>query len=1172
MKLRRLLLHAFGPFTDKELSFADDGRHAELNLHLIYGPNEAGKSSALRAMMDLRFGIPLRSPDDFLHLSKDLRVAGVFADADDNPIGLVRRKGRKATLMLFDPAQGHLVPGEEAGPRHELALTGGLGRDEFEAMFGLDHARLREGGDRLVNGEGELGAALFEASAGTRGISGILASLDDDAKALFSPRSKNAVINEARRALDDHRKAWKAAQTRPAEWREVNRAHQKASDALAEIRRNLERERRRENELTELRTVAPLLRDHDRALTDLQALADAPDLPENAREERLGAQQALQHAQDDMQAAEQALVRCNQALGALQIETPLLAHAEVIERLAGAVDVVERSRVEVQQHQVAIDQSTEILKATAARIDPLRTAAEIVAVLPSDAELAAVNEHLAAIPVLTDRLMGYQQRADELERAATLEADDEVALPDASARQGVENALGFAQELGDVERRLTDLDRDLSELAGELDRALSDLGLGSIAAVRRCRPLLDAQIDAAADRSTAIDGAMRELASEAQRIEADAAQQSLRKRQLAAVGEVVTSETLDRARERRDHGWALVRRAYVEGVDDPARLGQSFDTQRPLADAFEIAQEAADRQADLLRADAARATSFEECVARLQEMVGRRTVIGEELAVLSERRQQALDEWAGLLAEAGLPELDPEGLREWQARRATALDLAGRLDGLQNDRQRLLTGQTRAVEGLTTALQAVGHAMPPSDLSSLVAQAVRWERQATALQVRHEERASARRARRVDRDRLEGRSAEARADLQHRDEALAAWRDRLSLSPDSPAASVKARLDELYGLARRAAELSQIRLRQAQEQAVVDDFRQQARNLAEVLDEPLGEMIDDFAECLRRRLKTALENERQRLSLGKDRARAESERAGAAAELERQSAALLRLCAAAGVETVAELPECEARAARKRRMQAALDARREQLAQASTRPESELRERLGDRDTIGLDSERQACREEIGRLEDEQARAARAEEEARRALGAIDASDAAARAREAMESAAARCQAAVRPWVRLRLAHALLRESLKRFRERAQAPMVSAASTYFSLMTSGRYQRLVVDEADEKPMLLAEREDAVRIGVDAMSEGTADQLYLALRLAALEMRRESHPQMPLVLDDVLVTSDDQRACNILQALAKFAEGGQVMLFTHHRHVIDLARSVLGDGTFAEHHL
>ncbi len=1172
MKLLRLLLHAFGPFTDKQLRFVDGAQQAGVNLHLIYGPNEAGKSSALRAMMDLRFGIALRSPDDFLHLSKDLRVAGVFADADDNPIGLVRRKGRKATLMLFDSEQNGLTPGEEAGPGHELALTGGLGRDDFEAMFGLNHARLREGGDRLVKGEGELGAALFEASSGSRGISAILTSLDDDAKALFSPRSKNAVINEARRVLDDHRKAWKAAQTRPAEWQEANRAHRKASDALAEIRRNLDTERRRENELTELRTVAPLLRDHDRSLTDLEALADAPDLPENAREERLGAEQALQRANDDMQAAEQALLRCNEALAALEIETPLLEHAEAIERLAGAVDAVQRGRVEVQQHQAAIDQSTEILKTMAARIDPIRTPEEILAALPSDAELAVVNEHLAAIPVLTDRLMVFQQRADELERAATLETDDEVELPDAQARQGVENALAFAQDLGDVQRRLTDLDRGLAESAGELDQALSDLGLGSVAAVRRCRPLLDAQIDTVADRLTALDAATRELSSEAQRIEADAAQQSLRKRQLAAVGEVVTSETLDRARERRDHGWALVRRAYVEGIDDPAGLAQSFDTQRPLADAFEIAQEAADRQADLLRADAARATSFEECVARLDEMVGRRKVIGEELAALSGRRQQALEEWAGLLAEAGLPELDPEGLRQWQARRATALQLAGGLDGLQRDRQHLLTGQARAVEGLTAALRAVGETIASSDLPPLIARAARWERQASALQVRHEERASAKSARRVDRERLDGRIAEASADLQRRDEALATWRDQLSLSPGSPAAAVKARLDELNGLARQAAELGQIRLRQAQEQAVVEDFRQQASNLAEVLDEPLGDMTDDFAERLLRRLKTARENERRRLDLVKDRARVEGERASAAAGRERQSAALVRLCAAAGVQTVAGLPECEARAARKRRMQATLDAQREQLAQASTRPESELRERLGDRDTIGLDSERQACREAIERLEEEQAGAARVEEETRRALGAIDASDAAARAREAMESAAARCQAAVRPWVRLRLAHALLRESLKRFRERAQAPMVSAASTYFSLMTGGRYQRLVVDEADEKPLLLAEREDGVRIGVDAMSEGTADQLYLALRLAALEMQRESHPQMPLVLDDVLVTSDDQRACNILRALARFAEGGQVMLFTHHRHVIDLARSALGDATFAEHQL
>ncbi len=53
---------------------------------------------------------------------------------------------------------------------------------------------------------------------------------------------------------------------------------------------------------------------------------------------------------------------------------------------------------------------------------------------------------------------------------------------------------------------------------------------------------------------------------------------------------------------------------------------------------------------------------------------------------------------------------------------------------------------------------------------------------------------------------------------------------------------------------------------------------------------------------------------------------------------------------------------------------------------------------------------------------------------------------------------------------------------------------------------------------------------------------------------------------------VLIASDDERAANILRTLARFAEGGQVMIFTHHRHLIDMARGVLTDQTLAVHSL
>ena len=307
MNIVRLLLQAFGPFTNTELDFTI----GPANLHLIYGPNEAGKSSALRAMSDLRFGIPQRSPDDFVHIANQLRISGVFIDEHGESVGLMRRKGRGITLSQFDTETGRPDPDLPVLATHELALTGGLNRGEFEAMFGLNHARLREGGDLLIKGEGDLGAALFEASAGTRSIAALLAALDVDAKQIYNPhgRAQNAVINDARWQLDEQRHVWKLAQTKPADWQTLHRSHETAKAALDEISELLNNLRRRENELTELRTVEPLFREHDRALGELQRLADLPDLPEGSREERLAAEQTLRRAQQDLQSAELELER-----------------------------------------------------------------------------------------------------------------------------------------------------------------------------------------------------------------------------------------------------------------------------------------------------------------------------------------------------------------------------------------------------------------------------------------------------------------------------------------------------------------------------------------------------------------------------------------------------------------------------------------------------------------------------------------------------------------------------------------------------------------------------------------------------------------------------------------------------------------------------------------------
>ena len=73
-----------------------------------------------------------------------------------------------------------------------------------------------------------------------------------------------------------------------------------------------------------------------------------------------------------------------------------------------------------------------------------------------------------------------------------------------------------------------------------------------------------------------------------------------------------------------------------------------------------------------------------------------------------------------------------------------------------------------------------------------------------------------------------------------------------------------------------------------------------------------------------------------------------------------------------------------------------------------------------------------------------------------------------------------------------------------------------------------------------------------------MSDGTRDQLYLALRLATLELHLKKAEPLPFVVDDILIAFDDSRTRACLEILAELSATTQVLLFTHHRSVVELA--------------
>jgi uncharacterized protein YhaN len=102
-------------------------------------------------------------------------------------------------------------------------------------------------------------------------------------------------------------------------------------------------------------------------------------------------------------------------------------------------------------------------------------------------------------------------------------------------------------------------------------------------------------------------------------------------------------------------------------------------------------------------------------------------------------------------------------------------------------------------------------------------------------------------------------------------------------------------------------------------------------------------------------------------------------------------------------------------------------------------------------------------------------------------------------------------------------------------------------------------------------------EDADELHLDDLSEGTRDQLFLALKLAMIEnrlmeRRKAGLEMVPVILDDVLVNFDDDRAAAAFRLFSKLAEKTQVIFLTHHQHLEGVARRALGDSSFGLHRL
>lgn len=1163
MRISSLHLQAYGHFTDRSLNFG-----GQPGVHVIYGENEAGKSTTLRAISSVLFGYPHEVTDGFKHDAKDIAVGVELVAKNGDKLAFVRKRRGKNPLTKTDG-----TPLDEA----TLAeLLGSASKETFEKVFALDHQRLHEHARALLLEGGSLGFSLAAAGSGLSGLKVALDRLKAERGALFLPTGSKPKLNQRIGQLVDLRKEARRRSVSPAEYKK----HQKDSEAIESvlvdaraIARAIEAEVRK---LERVGRNLPLRAQHIAVVSKLETLADVPFLMGDAAQKRIKAETDRDTAQADLAIAIDALSALDKELGATTLDQAVLDKRTAIDALSARRAVIEdadnslpRRDAERAQHY---KRARDLLDAGELSGSPT----ELGSLLPSIVKRKQVS-------LLADRGRALLIQDNTLKNAAAA-TEEEVRLAQERLSAGevpadlaaLNAALLAADTLGDIRSEIATRTRTLGARAKTSRDNIIGLGLsqGDAAALRQLKVPSEETINRFRQTFAAADAGKTAHAAELARLRQELEDIGERIEKLGRGGAVATKEELDASRATRDATWARVREIFIDESAERQTIVADGAPGEDLAAAFERQEADADQVADAIIAHTKEAAELS--LATHQKAETAKKITAAEIAGenLSDGWKALTDEWTGLWPIGSVSILSPIEMADWLKERQVLL----REDIDQQAERDVIAGleakETQARTSLIAVLKPLAPINDDSPLMAARAQARALVNAAASTASKHAKASEA-----VESAQQRKRKADLACGRNANEivEWSVAWKTALreaglkeTLAIDA-AVTILDIMTALDGIKLQIDDLSHRIDTMTDSKAAFDAALASLGPLVAGFDGLSG---TEICRQLETRLESAKANENTLRRLNEQRGIRTDAQHQASERLNRSNAALKALCAAAGCDDVDALTQIEQASITK---QAALQ-EREGLEKRMLQDGSGLALSALLSECDGFEGD--ALPGRIALLNEQRGDVAVTIEKAltdRATLKAtFDALFGTNQAAETLQDAAnveAEIAILAQEYVDLTLQELALRQSIDLYRDRNQGPILGRAKILFSQLTDGVYSGLRADvDEDDEAVLIAEHATRGSLEISALSDGTVDPLYLALRLAVVQEHNATHEPLPFVADDLLLALDNTRATSTLRALGSFAETGQVLFFTHHEHMVALARAILPTGLLTEHRL
>lgn len=1180
MKIEQLELRAVGKFSNTNIDFSQ-GNHG---LHIIFGNNEAGKSTSLQAITDWLFGFPRFGNDGFRHGNPNVRVAGVLSDEHGNKLGLTRRRGNANTLRDFEDRE--IVP--EASLQSFLK---GINRDFFCQMFGINQVELRKGGEALSQSQGQLGESLFAGASGITTLSRILSDFDKRVKELFVSRSTGGELGKILTEYREKELALRNDIVTVGKWEHWQTALSEAQKEKARLENVCQCLRSKFQQLERVRTNIEAVNSWCQVSKELESFKDVKILDDCFGDESRDLERQIHDSDIEIKRIEQELNTLEVTLASLAEPKKLKIFLDRLKKLSDQESVYlsnigqltllnekqHRLNAEIQTVYSDLQRTSEDLPQSSLN-SGLRRKGSVLQLMKQRKEL---EQSLAKSKLLheskTTDLHAIVSRIAELKVAPNLlglrtqfrliAADN----PGPSLRQLKET---IAQEKTNY--RLRKLQIWPEEITIE---QLKDPDIPS-------KESIEASIEEERerrDRKRQVENAIKKEEEKLNKFK-------VHLRHLEQDWIVPTLQDLTFQRQVRDGAWELVKKRWITLSPDE-QAEQSVRTQVPLDECnssqieeiYEFLCQSSDRISDQLRDDAERVAEKLQRLREIDFSENQLANLNAELKHCDEDIQRWYAEWERTWNQFGVKAKSPKEMLEWVVCKNELLRLNAKIQAWEEDENVLQAKSLKLRNQLQQLLldSEIGQDLSGLELADLLAMTEEFLDAQSKIEQSFSDYEASKRG--VE-DAIRIASQAIGSDEQKIEDWKEEWAKEmslLSLPADTSCDEVEAVMVGYESLRKVLEEMESVERDQKRMRCENQEFLRSLSLLQKdfLIDLQIEDEVKTPSEILSLMEKMAGEDRRledERCKLEERIATCRNALAQKKIESEGFQTRLDELLLRSGKSSIEELPQAALDSQRKKVAQGQFDSFNRSLREHAPGGDVEAFVRVvldAAKDRVILEQEIASTKTELIEHERKLDEVKRQHQEAEFHLNQLREKDSSTQLSLDCELLASDIEEKFRELAVARICSSVIREGIERFRSENQAPILQTASQYFSEMTVGGFSELQTDWADETPVLVGVRtEGREKLTVDKMSDGTKDQLYLALRLASIQEWLEKHPPIPFVVDDILIHFDDDRARATLRSLASLSNRTQVIFFTHHSHLIDLASDSVPSGQLFVHHL